>query len=221
MARDDRLRGRSREGRLADEQLVQHAGKAVLVTASIDLRRARGLLRAHVGRGTDDRTRLGQRLGAALVECSRDAKVGDHGRATRQQDILWLDVPMHDPVAVGVTECARHLYDDAEGVLLRELLLTTEAIAQRLSLHERHDVVQKTLRLPRVVKGQDMRMLQPRGDFDFARKAFRADLRRELWVDDFNRDLAVVFYILGAKHGGHAPAPQLAVHSVGVSERLA
>ena len=64
-------------------------------------------------------------------------------------------------------------------------------------------------------------MLQPRGDFDFPRKAFRPDLRRELGVHDFNRDLAVVFYVLGAKHGGHAPAPQLAVHGVGVSERVA
>ena len=129
MTGDDRLRRRSGERRLANEQLVQHAREAVLIAPPIDLRRARRLLRAHVGGRADDRPGLGQRLLVGVIDRARDAEIRDHGRAVRQHDVVRLDVAVHHAAAVGVAQCPRHLRDDANRLFLRQLLFPSEAVA--------------------------------------------------------------------------------------------
>jgi hypothetical protein len=43
------------------------------------------------------------------------------------------------------------------------------------STNERHHVVEKVVRLPRVDEGEDVRVLQPCGDLDFPQEPFGAE----------------------------------------------
>lgn len=64
-------------------------------------------------------------------------------------------------------------------------------------------------------------MLQPGRDLDLAAEPLRPDLRRELLMQHFDRDLAAMLQVFGAEHRRHPAATQLAVHGVGVGEGVA
>src|SRR6185369_12193866 len=70
-----------------------------------------------------------QRAGDAEV---RDQRVAVGG----EQDILGLDVAMHDPVPVGIVERGRGLAGDTERVLHGELALAAEPVTEGLALDE-------------------------------------------------------------------------------------
>src|SRR5207244_3667222 len=88
----------------------RRAGPAGLTTAAagvapaIELAPARRLLGAHVGRRAHRHPSLREVLAPGRADCSGNAKVSHHGLATFEQDVLRLDVPMDDPMAVGVGE---------------------------------------------------------------------------------------------------------------------
>jgi len=107
MSREERSgRRTTRERMLARNELPRQDAPGVYVGAVIGVRIAGHLLRRHV-RGSPDR-------GAGLRECDsngfilrsrrsqgfRNPEIRDDGRATRQQDVLGLDITMHDPFAV-------------------------------------------------------------------------------------------------------------------------
>ena len=54
---------------------------------------------------------------------------------------------MDDPVPVREGQCVCDLSRDLERVFHRELGLASQAITQRLPLHVRHDVIEKTIGL--------------------------------------------------------------------------
>ncbi len=221
MPRDDRLRGRPREGRRAHQHLVHDARQTVFVAAAVDLTRSRGLLGAHVRRRADDGPGLCEVvLIARRAHGARDAEVGHYGRAAREHDVLWLDVPMYDSAAVCVRQRPRYLGGDAERILLRELLLARQAIAQGLPLDVGHHVIEEPGRRPGVVQGQDVGMLQPRGDLDLAQEALGAELRGELRVEHLDRDRPMVLQILREEHRRHAPPTELTLDRVAVGESL-
>ena len=91
------------------EHLVDHAAEAVDVAAAVHRRRRGRLLRAHVGRGADGEADTGQRGAAGQADRPRDAEVGDHRVAVRDEDVLRLDVAVHHPAPVGVVQRVRHL----------------------------------------------------------------------------------------------------------------
>ncbi len=98
--------------RLASQHLVQHASQTVDVAPAIEPFTLRSLLRAHVARRPDGDPSLGQRTGRSCRDRPRDPEVADDGMPGLEQDILGLDVPMYDVVAVGVAQCVRHLASD-------------------------------------------------------------------------------------------------------------
>jgi hypothetical protein len=48
----------------------------------------------------------------------------------REQNVLWLDVAVHDTVALGVGQGFGHLARDLEGIMNRQLLLPAQTISQ-------------------------------------------------------------------------------------------
>ena len=147
-----------------------------------------------------------------------------------QQDILRLDVTVDHVVPVGVVESAGHLGGDAHCVGNGELLLAGEPVAQRFSLHKRHDVVEErlgqTVRRPvgpsvrhaTIKQGQDMRVLQVGRGLDLGEEPLRADDGGELRAKDLDRHLAIVLEVVGQVDGGHPPLPQLPLEPVAVGE---
>src|SRR5437870_5200005 len=123
-------------------------------------------------------------------------------------------------MAVRVRQRARRLGRDLHRVLERQLLLALQAIAQRLALDVRHDVIEEAGRGAGVVQGQDVGMLQPGGDLDLAQKPLGAERGRDLGVQDLDRHRSAVFQVLRQEHRGHASTAQLPLDRVAVSEGL-
>ena len=93
---------------------------------------------------------------------------------SEQQDVLRLDVAVDDAVVVRVVERAGDLARDAQRVGHRQLPLAVEPVAQGLALDERHREPELAVGLARVEHGEDVRMLQPRGEPDLALEALGA-----------------------------------------------
>jgi hypothetical protein len=60
----------------------------------------------------------------------RDAEVRDDRLATLQEDVLGLDIAVHDAVVLRVREGGGHVAGDLKRVLNRELPLSNEALAR-------------------------------------------------------------------------------------------
>ena len=61
-------------------------------------------------------------------------------------------------------------------------------------------------------------MLQPGGDFDLAQEPPGAECRRELRVQNLDRDRPMVLQVLREEHRRHTPPTQLTLDRVAVSE---
>src|SRR2546428_13379030 len=83
---------------------------------------------------------------------------------------------------------------DRQGLRLRERApgWPLEPLAQRAAVDVRHDVIEETARFARIVQGEDVRMLQPRGDLNLLQEALRAEERRQAREQDFEGDGAVM-----------------------------
>ena len=100
----------------------------------------------------------------------------------------------------------------------RQQLLAREPVAQRLALHERHHIEQRTVRASRIVQRQDVRVLQIGGDLDLLEEALRAEGRRELRLEHLERDLPVVPEVVSQVHRRHAALAELSLDAVAVGE---
>jgi hypothetical protein len=104
------------------------------------------LLGTHVQRRAEGHAGLGDRRVLRGALHARDAEVRDDGKATLEEDVLRLDVPMDDALVVGPVERAQDFDADADRRVNRQRPLARHAVAQRFAAHERHDVVQQTAR---------------------------------------------------------------------------
>ena len=75
--------------------------------------------------------------------------------------------------------------------------VTQEPAAQRLTIDERHDVIQETARFARVVRRENVRMAQSCGDPNFPQKPIGADRKGDLRHEHLDRDFATVLWIVG------------------------
>ena len=97
-------------------------------------------------------------------------------------------------------------------------LLADQLVAQRLAADVGQHVIQEPVRVTRVDQGEDMRMVEPRGDPDFGQEALRAEHGAELGAKDLDGDLSIVLEIVGEIDRGHAALTQLPLDAVAVGE---
>ena len=126
--RQQRLGARARERRRSGEHLVQHTAQAVEIAATVDMSGAR-LLRTHVGGRPDRHPAFRQLLPPGARDRQGESEVRHDRMFAAEQDVLRLDVPMHNALTVGATESAANITRDAEGVVERKRAFPCQALA--------------------------------------------------------------------------------------------
>ena len=140
MLGDDLLRVVALERRRTGEHLEQHDPDPVDVGPRVHILAAERLLGTHVERRADDVPALGR--AGRPVEPLHDAEVHEQRAAGRglDEDVVGLDVPMHEPVLVGVLQSLEDRLRDRERAVDRQRTFRTEQRRQRAPLAEGHDV---------------------------------------------------------------------------------
>jgi len=131
---------------------------------------------------------------AACAACAAFAmpKSGhEHVAALVEQDVVRLDVAVHDVVAVRVRERVGDLAGDPRGIADRQFLMAFQEVAQRRAVDAPHDDVKDFFVPADLVDRHDVRMLEPGDRLRFAQKAL-GDGRGggEVDVEDLDRDVA-------------------------------
>ena len=90
-------------------------GECVLIAASVDVRLASSLLGTHVRRCADGESGLRERLPSGGADGARDAEIGDDRMSVVDEDILRLDVAMHEAASMRVASAS------ANSVAMRKL----------------------------------------------------------------------------------------------------
>ena len=103
------------------------------------------------------------------------AEIGDQRVAPAQQDVLGLDVPVDDALAVRVPERVGHLAGDLQGVVQRQLPLAPQPVPEGLALDVGHGIPELAGRFAGIEHGQDMRVLQAGGGPNFPLEALGAE----------------------------------------------
>src|SRR5213592_424909 len=93
-------------------------------------------------------------------------------------------------------------------------MLAFQPIAERLAFHEWHREPQLTGRFTLIVHRQDVGMLQAGGQHDLALEPLGAEYRRDLWMEQLERDRTVVLEIVGEIDRRYPAAPQLPIEAV-------
>ena len=160
------------EGRLAGEHLVADDGEAIDIGARIHLALAERLFGGHVSGSADAGAGAGETAARPPVrERERHAEIGEHGVPIGEEDVLRLDVAMHDAARVGEIERVAELAQDPQRILHRERALALETVAQRLARDVGHDVVHERAAGARGDDRQDVRVHEHRDHLDLARRS--------------------------------------------------
>src|SRR5688572_10008928 len=135
-----------------------------------------------------------------------------------QQNVLRLDVPVNDAVAVRILERVSHFAGDPQRVVYRELLLARDPVAERLAFHEWHDVEDGPLDLTGIEERKNVRMLQVRRGLDLGEKPLSANYRGKLRPQHLESDLAVVAQVVRQIDVRHSPCAQFPLYGIASRE---
>src|SRR5688572_26985819 len=108
-----------------------------------------------------------------------------------EENVLRLDVAMNDALSVRERERIRDLAYQTQRRRGIELSLAVHAMAQRLTRGERHDVVQQAVASAGREDGQDVGMLQSRGELHLLLETGGTDFARQLRREHLDDDLPV------------------------------
>ena len=158
-------------------------------------------------------------LTTGLLHGECDAKVSDQRRSIVQENVLRLDVAVNDVLPMRVVECTGYFTRNTGRLGNRQLAFAVKSRAQCLAGHERHHVVQQSVRDTAVEQRENVRMLQARRGANFAQEPFAAERGTEIGMQHLYRDITIVLEIVREVHGGHASGAELAVEAVAVGQR--
>ena len=159
------------------------------------------------------------RRSVAAAVAEGDAEIGDDRLTLEQQDVLGLDVAMHDAARVGVIERLGHVARDRERRIDGKRSFAIQPLAQRLAAHEGHDIEEMPRRIARIEQRQDVRMAELRRDLDLAKKSLGADGARQLGIEHLDRDLAPMAQVVGQVDRRHSAAANLALDAIPATDR--
>ena len=91
---------------------------------------------------------------------SSDTKIADDRVAHRENDVSRLMSRWTTPTACRVVERIGNLNHDSQSVIYPKLALAREAVAKRLALEIRHDVVRQVAHIAAAQQRNDQRMRQ-------------------------------------------------------------
>src|SRR5689334_3825008 len=93
------------------------------------------------------------------VDRFRDAQISDDRDAARENDVVRLDIAMHDAFGMRVRERRGNIAENVYRIFDRELTALDESFAQRLTANEWHRVVRQPVDVARREYRHDVRML--------------------------------------------------------------
>ena len=198
------------EGKLSAQHLVAHDANRVEIAASVDLGLRGRLLRRHVVRRTHHRSDLRQ-AGPRLQRVRpRDTEVGEHCATARivDQDVVRLDVAVHDALPVRVIQCVGHLRQHRAGRLDIENRFPLDSRRQRLTPHEPHHEPAQPPALTERVQRHDADMLQAGDGLRLAAESLQhAGVRRGTGWQHLDCDQSLQGAIACEIHRPHATTP--------------
>jgi hypothetical protein len=96
---------------------------------------------------------------------------------------------------MSILQRSRDAPGEPEGFLQRELPVMLETMPQRLAFDVQHDVVQEPGGLAGIEQGQDVRVLEGRGEPDLSQETLSAEDGGQLGSENLERDKAVVLEV--------------------------
>lgn len=203
------------------EQLVGDDAERVQVGPVVRGRVAERLLGRHVRGGAhrdaQRRERASVRRPAALrgrVERLGDAEIRDEGVPLGKEDVLRLQVAVHHALAVRVRERVGELAHEPERVAHRERAALAEERPQRLARDKGHRVVRQPVDVARAEQREDVRVLKPGGERDFALEPRRREARGQVGMEHLDYDASAELRVRGHEDAAHGPAAELALDAV-------
>ena len=165
------------------------------------------LLGGHIGRRTGDGPTLGQLATPRYfgqAEICEQRPVG-----LRQQDVAGFDVPMHDPLFVGILQRAGHLIDQPAHLFWSHGF--PQQLAQSAGFHELHDDVGGVALFSVVNHHQDIRVPQAGDGLCLTPEAFEEGvvLFRVVGRHHLDRHITVQGGLVGLEDGGHTSLADL------------
>ena len=199
----DRKPGIARERRLAGQALVEQAAERVHVRPSVDVA-ALDLLGRQVRRRSERGSLRLRRC--PLRQPARQPEVGEVDvLVVVEQHVRRLHVPVHEPLRVRGVERLRDLRDDRQRPRRVERSLMPEERAQIRALDPPHRQVQPTFRLPGVMDGDDVRVLERHRELGLAGEARAvAPIPRERRRHHLERDPAAQPHVVGQVDDAHS-----------------
>ncbi len=125
---------------------------------------------------------------------------------------------MNDAPGVRIVEGVANLPDDAGSLRQRKRAVSLQTVAKRFALDVRHDEKEVTVLVPRVVKWEDVRMLEAGDELYLARETVGSDRCGQVGLEDLHRHLSSVLPVLREINGGHAASSHFADQLVTLTE---
>ena len=148
-----------------------------------------------------------------------DAEIGNSGGIAGEQDVVRLDVPVHDAFGVREFQRARDVSENAHRHGDRHRASAHEMHAKRFPLDERHHVVGQPFRFSGREHRQDVRVLQLGGEQDLVLETLEIHAGREIGRQHFHDDTTTERAFLGKEHTTHATAAELTFDAIGAGQR--
>jgi hypothetical protein len=117
-------------------------------------------------------------------------------------------------VLVRATERVNHVSEEAHHFTHRQLSLSGQLGAQRLSLDEGHAVVEQTVGLPGGEHGDDVGMVKAGSELDLASKAFNAETCSKVGWQDLEHHAPAEGNLFGDEDPAHAATAELSLDTV-------